>query len=91
MTDKSGQPRRESFSRTKHLKIHCDIPIRMDAADGKSKEGQNTDEMLQDDDEMDLDAQMAQAAQSVHTRYAKRADIPTLWRNTLREHTDTFS
>ncbi|CAL5223195.1 g5670 [Coccomyxa viridis] len=40
----------------------------MDDADGKNKEGKNTDGMLQDDDEMDIDAQIMQAAQPVHTR-----------------------
>ena len=46
----------------------------MDDADGKNNDGQHTDGLLQDDDEMDIDAQMAQAAQSVQTRYAKRAE-----------------
>lgn len=62
----------------------------MDDADGKNKEGKNTDGMLQDDDEMDIDAQMMQAAQPVHTRFAKHATHRQL-ESPLRESSDSSS
>ena len=43
----------------------------MDEVAEKKKACPGTEGMLQDDDEMDIDAQMAQAARSTHTRCFK--------------------
>lgn len=49
----------------------------MDGTNEKNKEGPDTGGILQDDDEMDIDAQMAQAARPTHKRFMSVQTIVT--------------